>query len=99
MKDLKAVHSPLNVSGNLICTVGVLVAGAAGCFEVLIFGFGAVHLGYSSSLLSSSLVFVSYLLLLGVTVFLGSILNVARLDSLLVRLTHLLFLHLSLGDP
>ena len=38
----------MKVSGNLICTVGVLVAdatvmvaGAAGCFKVLIFGLGA----------------------------------------------------------
>ena len=58
MKDLKAVLSPLKVSGNLICTVGVLVAGAivtvagaAGCFEVLIFGLGAVRLCCSSLLL------------------------------------------------
>ena len=106
MKDLKAVHSPLKVSGNLICTVGVLVtgaiamvAGAAGCFEVLIFGLGTVCLGCSSSLLSSSLVSVSYSLLLGAAVFLGSILNAAGLDSLLVGLTCWLFLHLSLGDP
>ena len=67
MKDLKAVLSPLKVSGSLICTIGVFVAGAivtgagvAGCFEVLIFGFGAGHLGCSSSLLSSSPVSVSY---------------------------------------
>ena len=108
MKDLKAVLSPLKVSGNLICTVRVLVAGAtvmvagaAGCFKVLIFGLGAVCLGCSSSLLvSSSLVSVLYLLLLGVTVFLGSILNAAAgLNSLLVGLTCLLFLHLSLGGP
>ena len=79
MKDLKAVLSPLKVSGNLICTIGVFVTGAivtgaevAGCFEVLIFGFGAVHLGCSSLLLSSLLVSVLYSLLLGVTVFLGS---------------------------
>ena len=98
MKDLKAVLSPLKVSGNLICTVGVLVAGAAGCFEVLIFGLGAVCLGCSSLLLSSSLVSVSYLLLLGATVVLDSILNAAGLNSLLVGLTCLLFLHLSLGD-
>ena len=52
MKDLNAVLSPLKVSGSLICTIGVLVAGAivmvagaAGCFEVLIFGFGADCLG------------------------------------------------------
>ena len=105
--ECKAVLSPLKVSGSLICTVRVsvagaivTVAGAAGCFEVLIFDLGAVCLGCSSSLLvSSSLVSVSYLLLLGATVFLGSILNAAGLDSLLVWLTCLLFLHLSLGDP
>ena len=107
MKDLKAVLSPLKVSGSLICTVGVLVAGAivtgagaAGCFKVLIFGLGAGHLGCSSSLLvSSSLLFVSYSLLLGATKLLGSILNAAGLDSLLVGLICWLFLHLSLGDP
>ena len=90
MKDLKAVLSPLKVSGNLICAVRVFVAGAivtgaevAGCFEVLIFGLGADCLGCSSLLLvSSSLVSVSYSLLLGVIVFLGSILNAAGLDSL-----------------
>ena len=70
MKDLNAVLSPLKVSGSLIFTIGVFVvvtgAGVAGCFEVLIFGFGAGHLGCSSSLLiSSSLLSVSYLLLLG----------------------------------
>ena len=100
MKDLNAVLSPLKVSGSLICTIGVLVAGAAGCLEVLIFGFGADCLGCSSSLLvSSSLLSVSYLLLLGATKLLGSILNAAGLDSLLVGLTRWLFLHLSLGDP
>ena len=105
MKDLNAVLSPLKVSGNLICTIGVLVAGAivtvagaAGCFEVLIFGFGADRLGSSSSLLSSSLVSVLYSLLLGATVLLGSILDTAGLDSLLVRLTRWLFLYLSLGN-
>ena len=91
MKDLKAVLSPLKVSGSLTCTIGVFVAGAivtgagvAGCFEVLIFGFGAGCLGCSSSLLISlSLLSVSYLLLLGATVFLGSILNaVTGLNSL-----------------
>ena len=107
MKDLNAVLSPLKVSGNLICTIGVFVigaivtgAGVASCFEVLIFGFGAGRLGCSSLLLISSLLLsVSYLLLLGATVFLGSILNAAGLDSLLVGLTHWLFLHLSLGGP
>ena len=106
MKDLNAVLSPLKVSGSLICTIGVLVAGAivtvtgaAGCFEVLIFGLGAVRLGCSSLLISSLLVSVLYLLLLGATMFLGSILNAAGLYSLLVRLTRWLFLHLSLGDP
>ena len=107
MKDLNAVLSPLKVSGSLICTIGVLVAGAivtvasaAGCFEVLIFGFGADCLGCSSSLLvSSSLLSVSYSLLLGATKHLGSILNAAGLDSLLVGLTRWLFLHLSLGGP
>ena len=107
MKDLNAILSPLKVSGSLICAIGVFVAGAivtgagvTGCFEVLIFGFGADCLGCSSSLLiSSSLLSVSYLLLLGVTVFLGSILNAAGIDSLLVGLTHCLFLHLSLGGP
>ena len=99
MKDLNAALSPLKVSGSLICTIGVLVAGAAGCFKVLIFGLGAVRLGCSSLLFSSLLVSVLYLLLLGVTIFLGSILNAAGLDSLLVGLTHWLFLHLSLGDP
>ena len=107
MKDLNAVLSPLKVSGNLICTIRVLVAGAivmvagaAGCFKVLIFGFGADHLGCSSSLLvSSSLLSVLYSLLLGATKLLGSILNAAGLDSLLVGLTRWLFLHLSLGDP
>ena len=107
MKDLNAVLSPLKVSGNLICTIGVFVAGAivtgagvAGCFEVLIFDFGAGRLGCSSLLLISSLLLsVSYLLLLGATVFLGSILNaVTGLDSLLVGLTCLLFLYLSLGS-
>ena len=90
MKDLNAILSPLKVSGSLICTIGVFVVGAivtgagvSGCFEVLIFGFGAGHLGCSSSLLiSSSLLSVSYLLLLGATMFLGSILNAAGLDSL-----------------
>ena len=107
MKDLNAVLSPLKVSGSLICTIGVLVAGAivtvagaAGCFEVLIFGFGADRLGCSSLLLvSSSLFSVSYSLLLGATVLLGSILDAAGLNSLLVRLTRWLFLHLSSGDP
>ena len=66
---------------------------------MLIFGLGAVCLGCSSSLLSSSLVSVSYSLLLGATMFLGSILNAAGLDSFLVGLTRWLFLHLSLGDP
>ena len=106
MKDLNAVLSPLKVSGNLICTVRVLVtgaivtvAGAAGCVEVLIFGLGAVCLGCSSLLLSSSLMSVLYSLLLGVTMFLGSMLHAAGLNSLLVRLTRLLFLHLSLDDP
>ena len=75
--------------------------GFGGCpLTVLIFGFGADHLGCSSSLLVSSLLLsVSYLLLLGATKFLGSILNAAELDSLLVGLTLWLFLHLSLGDP
>ena len=106
MKDLNAVLSPLKVSGSLICTIGVLVAGAivmvtgaAGCFEVLIFGLGAVRLGCSSSLLSSSLVSVSYSLLLGATMFLGNILNAAELDSLLVGLTRWLFLHLLILLP
>ena len=104
MKDLNAILSPLKVSGSLICAIGVFVAGAivmgtgvAGCFEVLIFGFGAGCLGCSSLLISSSLLSVSYLLLLGATVFLGSILNAAGLNSLLVGLTRWLFLHLSLG--
>ena len=95
MKDLNAVLSPLKISGSLICTIRVFVAGAivtgagvAGCFKVLIFSFGADRLGCSSSLLISSLLLsVSYSLLLGVTVFLGSILNaVTGLDSLLVGL-------------
>ena len=99
MKDLRMALSLLKGLGNLICTTGVVVPGiiitgagtgigAGACLEVLIFGFGAGCLGYSSSLLvSSSVVSVSYLLLLGVAAVLGSILNVAGLDSLLVGLT------------
>ena len=72
-------------SGNLICTVGMLVAsiivtgagtgiGAGACLKVLIFGAG--RLGCSSSLLiSSSVVSVLYMLLLGATADLGSILT------------------------
>ena len=110
MKDLRVALSPVKGSGNLICTVGMFVVsiivtgartgtGAGACLEVLIFGLGAGHLGCSSFLLSSLLVSVLYLLLLGATMFLGSILNAAGLNSLLVGLTRWLFLHLSLGDP
>ena len=103
--------SLLNGLGNLICTIGALVAGitvtgagigtgGAACLEVLILGLGAGCLGCSSLLLVASSLLVLYSLLLGATVVLGSILNAAWLDSLLVRHTHWLFLHcLSLDSP
>ena len=53
--------------------------GCCGCLEVLILGWGPCHLGCSSLLLvSSSLTSVSYSLLLGAIVFLGSILTIAH---------------------
>ena len=79
MKDLKAILSPVKGSGILRFTVGMFVGKAivmgagdagTGCLEALILGWGPSCLGCSSSLVtSSSLVSVSYSLLLGATIF------------------------------
>ena len=81
MKDLKAILSLVKGSGILRFTVRMFVGKAiimgagdsgTGCLEVLILGWGPTCLGCSSSLLtSSSLVSVSYSLLLGATILDG----------------------------
>ena len=78
--------------GPIVGEVKVMGVGATGCctgccascLEVLILCWGPLRLGCSSLLLvSSSLVSVSYLLLLGATI-LDAILNAVVLNSLLV---------------
>ena len=103
---MKAILSPVKGSGILRFMVGMFVGKAiimgagdagTGCLEELILGWGPSHLGCSSSLLtSSSLVSVSYSLLLGATILDGILntcwarLSLGRAYSMVVGLSLLL---------